>query len=220
MWEGFIVSTATYDKASVLTGRQLVLLFVIGLHALLIAGLMTTKIVVDRPQEHVFRAVSVVDVPEIQLMPRPEVPVPDLARPQPVAVPRVPAPQIGRELQWVAPDEGLPPVEAWIGPSTVTEPAPAVPDTALSYRATRSPDDYYPPVSLRLQEQGSAVVRVCVAADGRLDGAPRIEQGSGSRYLDAAALKWASEALVFTPATRAGTAVPACKGFRVHFTLR
>jgi hypothetical protein len=37
--------------------------------------------------------------------------------------------------------------------------------------------------------------------------------------LDAAAVKWASEALRFQPATRGGTAVASCKEFRVSFTL-
>jgi hypothetical protein len=37
--------------------------------------------------------------------------------------------------------------------------------------------------------------------------------------LDGAAVKWAREALQFTPATHAGAAVAACKDFRVNFTL-
>ena len=54
---------------------------------------------------------------------------------------------------------------------------------------------------------------------GTLEGPPAIERSSGSRHLDGAALKWASEALAFTPATRNGAAVSACKGFRVSFRL-
>jgi protein TonB len=83
----------------------------------------------------------------------------------------------------------------------------------------RSADDYYPAASLRLQESGTAIVQVCVAPSGRLEGAPAIQQSSGSPRLDAAALKWAREALRFTPATRGGVPISACKGFRVNFKL-
>jgi TonB family protein len=84
----------------------------------------------------------------------------------------------------------------------------------------RSPDDYYPATSIQLQEEGVTVVNVCVGPAGRLEGAPTVRSSSGSRRLDAAALKWAGEALVFTPATRNGAAVSACREYRVRFTLR
>jgi hypothetical protein len=48
---------------------------------------------------------------------------------------------------------------------------------------------------------------------------PTIENSSGSARLDGAAVTWAREALRFTPATRSGSPVSACKGFRVNFTL-
>src|SRR5690606_24150869 len=58
------VSAATMEKSSVLTGRQLMLLVVIGLHALAIGGLMTMRIVVDaaRPPA-AFKAVTTIDDP-------------------------------------------------------------------------------------------------------------------------------------------------------------
>ena len=101
-------------------------------------------------------------------------------------------------------------------PESVIVPAP----TELRFEAIRPTDDYYPSTSLRLQEEGIAVVRVCVGPDGKLAGTPTIESGSGSRRLDNAAVTWAREALRFTPATREGRPVSACKGFRVRFSLR
>ncbi len=107
------------------------------------------------------------------------------------------------------------------GPAEVagTGAVPQIPSTALQYRAVRSADDYYPSQSLSLQEEGAAIVRVCVSPAGRLDGKPVIETTSGSPRLDAAALMWAREALRFTPATQGGIPVAACKGFRVVFNL-
>lgn len=51
---------------------------------------------------------------------------------------------------------------------------------------------YYPDMSRELDEQGTAIVRVCVGADGRLSGAPSLYRSSGYARLDKAALKWIS----------------------------
>jgi TonB family protein len=84
----------------------------------------------------------------------------------------------------------------------------------------RSPDDYYPSASITMQEEGAAIVRVCVGPTGRIEGTPSVQRSSGSRRLDAAAVKWAGEGMVFRPATRNGAAVSDCKDFRVVFNLR
>jgi protein TonB len=222
MREGFIMSASTIERATVLTGRQLVLGVVVALHVLVISALMTMQMTFgDKPAEPVLKPLTNVELPP-PLPPeeRPLLPVdaPVIAWQPPV----IPLPIIQHpEIQWTAPDI-MPPVEP--GTRVADEAAPGDPvgiaSTELSYRATRSPDDYYPATSLRLQEQGTAVVRVCVGASGRRDGVPTIESSSGSRRLDAAAVLWAREALAFTPATRNGTAVAACKGFRVNFQLR
>jgi protein TonB len=95
-----------------------------------------------------------------------------------------------------------------------------IPPTELLWRANRPTDDYYPASSVSMGEEGVAVVRVCVGPTGRIEGRPTIRTTSRSRRLDEAAIRWASEALEFTPATRNGAAVPDCKDFRVLFNLR
>ena len=100
------------------------------------------------------------------------------------------------------------------------ETAAVVPPTPLAWRETRPIDDFYPPVSIRLGEEGVTVVRVCVDANGALQRSPGIQASSGRARLDAAATAWAREALVFTPATENGARVASCKGFRVRFKLR
>lgn len=97
---------------------------------------------------------------------------------------------------------------------------PAIAPTPLAWRETRPIDDYYPPISIRLGEEGVAVLRVCVDANGALQGRPEVQASSGRARLDAAATAWAREALKFTPATDNGARVASCKGFRVRFKLR
>jgi TonB family protein len=93
------------------------------------------------------------------------------------------------------------------------------PATSLFYTALRSTDDFYPPASIRLGEEGVTQLRVCVSAAGTLQGRPVVTAISGRARLDAAAQAWASQALRFAPATQNGVPVDACKGFKVSFRL-
>jgi TonB family protein len=54
-----------------------------------------------------------------------------------------------------------------------------------------NPDAFYPPVSIRREEQGLARVEVCVGPDGALVEEPSVVNTSGSDRLDEAALKLA-----------------------------
>lgn len=214
------MSAATIERASVLTGRQLVLGVVIVLHALGIGALMSMRISVPDKPPPILKAVTSVD----PLTPQPMEPRPVLEAEQLVTtlqLPQVPVPVVQfPEVQWSAPDLAPPVQPAADAGSALPGEVAVIAPTELAHRVIRSPDDYYPATSLQLQEEGVAIVRVCVGPDGRLDGRPVIERGSGSRRLDAAALQWAGEALAFTPATRNGSPVAACKGFRVNFRLR
>ena len=97
--------------------------------------------------------------------------------------------------------------------------ASVLPDTPLRFEAVRPTDDYYPPQAIRMASEGAVIVRACTDARGRLSGGPSVVRSSSDSLLDGAAVKWASEALRFQPATRAGVAVPSCKEFRVSFKL-
>jgi protein TonB len=200
----------------------MVFLVTVGLHALFIAVLMTMKMgVPDFIQQSALVAEFLtpdkpIEQPPPQLTPEtteqptwrlPEIPAPDFAPP---------ADEPGPTALQLSPDPG--PVA---GPleGTPAGSVPQIPSTPLQFSIVRSTDDYYPSQSLSLQEQGTAIVRVCVTPGGKLDGRPVIEGTSGSPRLDAAAISWAREALRFKPATRDGVAVAACKGFRVNFQL-
>jgi protein TonB len=54
-----------------------------------------------------------------------------------------------------------------------------------------NPDAFYPPASIRREEQGLVGVQVCVGVDGKLLDMPSVAKTSGSARLDEAALKLA-----------------------------
>ncbi len=201
----------------------MVLLVTIGLHALIIAVLMTMKMgVPDVFKPFVTHADFLPPDPPVE-QPPPQVQIKQPDKPV-LSIPIVPVPVIDIPFDDPLPTALLLPPADTGAVTDVTEGPPSgsvaqIPSTALQYSVVRPADDYYPSQSLSLQEQGTAVVRVCVTPAGKLDGRPAIESSSGSSRLDAAALSWAREALRFTPATRGGVAVAACKGFRVNFKL-
>jgi protein TonB len=101
-------------------------------------------------------------------------------------------------------------------------PAPApVHTTPLSIRGALPPtDDYYPDASRRLGEQGTALVKLCVGAGGRVVGTPAIQKSSGSSRLDQAALRYSlATSGHFAPATRNGAAVTVCTALPIRFQL-
>jgi len=84
-------------------------------------------------------------------------------------------------------------------------------------------EDYYPPASQRLGEEGSANVHVCVGPNGKVTEPPTIAQTSGSPRLDEGAIKLATAGSGrYTPATEDGKPVPTpdCFVFRIKFTMK
>jgi protein TonB len=214
--------TQTFQHASVLSGRQMVMVVTIALHGAVIAALMAIRIMPDVFKQPPSIIASFDSQPEVQPPPPQALDVP--IRSTPIVVPVVPLIDLPPDIPVSEATLVAQPTPAGADATGIPEGAgtnvvPDIPSTPLQFQAVRSADDYYPAASLRLQEEGLVVVRVCVAPTGRLDGRPSIERSSGSPRLDAAALTWAREALRFTPATRNGEAIAACKGFRVNFRL-
>jgi len=82
-------------------------------------------------------------------------------------------------------------------------------------------EDYYPAASKRLEEQGVAVVAVCVGPDGKLTEAPTIATSSGSPRLDEGALKLAQAASGrYKPGTEDGKPVASCTKLGIRFQMR
>jgi TonB family protein len=83
-----------------------------------------------------------------------------------------------------------------------------------------NPDDYYPPGSIRREEQGSPVVQACVGPNGKLLREPVVTDTSGFPDLDGAAIKVA-KANRYSPASEGGSALPeSCIKFKVKFVLK
>jgi protein TonB len=78
-------------------------------------------------------------------------------------------------------------------------------------------DDYYPPTSKRLGEEGVAKVKVCVNEQGRVQTA-ELDETSGVPRLDEAAVKVA-KAYRLLPPTENGKAVSGCGSLPIRFRL-
>jgi TonB family protein len=216
--------TTHVQQASILSGRSMTLVAVIGLHALLITALIAVKIVpplINDPAPFEMVIVPAED------MPPPPQPMPVEPQKVMVTVPTIELPVFNVPedtlvAQASAPqetDSGPEQIEAGPAEGVVMTAPPARVFTDLTYRAVMSPNVFYPPTSVTLQEQGIAIVRVCVDGAGRIDGIPTIQTSSGHKRLDQAAIRWTREALQFTPATENAVGVRSCKGFRVVFNL-
>lgn len=82
-------------------------------------------------------------------------------------------------------------------------------------------EDYYPPASKRLEEQGTAVVHVCVGANGRLTQDPTVEKSSGSARLDEGAIRLAKAGSGhYRPSTSDGKPIESCFAFGIKFQMR
>jgi protein TonB len=104
-------------------------------------------------------------------------------------------------------------------PQPKAAPAPA-PRAVVKMKAKfPSTDDYYPAASIRLEEEGSVVVKTCVGPNGKLSETPSVVTSSNSARLDEAAVKLA-RAGRFTAGTIDGVATTDCISTRVRFELK
>jgi protein TonB len=90
---------------------------------------------------------------------------------------------------------------------------------ALDIKHSPSPQDYYPPTSIRMNEAGTAIIKLCAAADGSVAGTPTLEKSSGSSRLDEAAIKWGVHVRM-RPETSDGKPIGGCVPLKVTFVLQ
>jgi protein TonB len=99
-------------------------------------------------------------------------------------------------------------------------PPPAAKPTPPKTRSFPSAEEYYPPSSVRNEEQGSSVIEICVDAKGKLLRDAAVRTSSGFPKLDEAAVKMA-RAGRYTPGTMNGQPVPeSCVPLKVTFKLK
>jgi len=145
--------------------------------------------------------------------------VQELPPPPPQAKLNVPPP-----VTVVAPDVIInipqaPPPVTIVKPTVVKAIAPPAPRPVVPAKVSYAPDtqDYYPPQSRRNNEEGRAMVHICVDERGRVATAA-VDGSSGHALLDDAAVRLA-KAYRFKPATQDGKPVQWCTGLPVKFVL-
>lgn len=98
--------------------------------------------------------------------------------------------------------------------------APVAKPTPPKTRSFPSAEEYYPPSSVRNEEQGSSVIEICVDAKGKLLREATVRTSSGYPKLDEAAVKMA-RAGRYTPGTLDGQPLPeSCVPLKVTFKLK
>lgn len=205
---------AQVQDSGFFTRRGVVAVTIISLHILaawgLASGLATKVIEVLAPpiEADIVEEVKPDDEP-------PPPPPPELERP-PV---EVPPPEVSIDMPMESTSTAIVDVTDKPPPPAPPPPPRAAPSPAKMTRPV-NPDDYYPPGSIRREEQGSPVVMACVGANGRLLREPVVTDTSGFPDLDGAAVKVA-KATRYAAGTEGGSALPeSCVKFKVKFVLK
>jgi protein TonB len=205
---------ATVQDSGFLTRRGIVIAAITILHVLAFvgfaSGLATKAIEALAPP---IEADIVEEVEENDEPPPP--PPPEMERP-PV---EVPPPEVSIDLPMETTTTAIQDVTDKPPPPA---PPPPVRVAGTPAKMTRpaNPDDYYPPGSIRREEQGSPVVQACVGPGGKLLREPVVTDTSGFPDLDTAAIKVA-KATRYASGTEGGTALAeSCIKFKVKFVLK
>jgi protein TonB len=206
--------SAYVQDTQFLTRRTIVLFAIIALHIFL-AWVLATGLA-SRAIEMVAPPIQtqIVQQTKQQLKPPPP-PPPELQKQQV----EVPPPVIQINVPQAAQTHAITIVK-----KVVRAAAPPAPTRVTPLRAIANgfppTDDYYPDASRRLGEQGTALVKLCIGAGGRVVGDPSIQRSSGSSRLDQAAIRYArATSGHFEPETRNGQAVTVCTALPIKFQL-
>jgi protein TonB len=202
------------QDTSYFTRRGVVVVAIVGLHALVLyalaSGLARKMVEVIAPN---IEADIVEEVKNDEEPPPP--PPPEMERP-PV---EVPPPEVSIDLPMETATTAIQDVTDK-APPPAPPPPPRVAGSPAKMKSAVDPDQFYPPGAKRREEQGSPVVQACVGPNGRLVREPVITETSGFPELDGAAVKVA-KANRYTPASEGGTALPeSCVKFKVKFVIK
>ncbi len=205
---------ATVQDSNFLTRRGVVAAAIIALHVLaawgFASGLATRAIEALAPPIEA----DIVEE-EVQDEEPPPPPPPEMERP-PV---EVPPPEVTIDLPMETNTTAIVDVTDKT-PPPAPPPPPRVAGSPAKMTRPVNPDDYYPPGSIRREEQGSPVVQACVGPNGRLLRDPVVTDTSGFPDLDSAAIKVA-KATRYAAGTEGGSALPeSCIKFKVKFVLK
>ena len=152
--------------------------------------------------------VSIIKPDEVKETPPPP-PKPTLDRPPPVSVP---PPIVTINIPIEAPvmmvtDRPPPPVRAIVAVASTQVVTVQLPDCK---------EEYYPAQALRLNQAGSAVVKLCVGVNNKIDRPVELITTSGFPLLDEAAAKCMTAGR-YKAGTIEGKAAATCKNYKVTF---
>ena len=200
--------------SSFFTRRGVVVVAIIGLHALVLYALASglarkmVEVIAPNIEADIVEELKTDDEP-------PPPPPPEMERP-PV---EVPPPEVSIDLPMETTTTAIQDVTDK-PPPPAPPPPPRVAGSPAKMKSAVDPDQFYPPGAKRREEQGSPVVQACVGPNGRLVREPVITETSGFPELDGAAVKVA-KANRYTPAMEGGTALPeSCVKFKVKFVIK
>jgi protein TonB len=211
---------AYVQDSNFFTRRTIVLFAIIGLHVFIAWALATglarraMEIVAPPIQTEVVEEVAKKDEP-------PPPPPPQMERP-PV---EIPPPDVAIEVPVETQTTAIQDVtDKPVPRAPPPPPPPAAKKVVVNARPGKgfpTAEEFYPPASKRLGEEGSANVHVCVGPNGKITEDPTLAQTSGSARLDDGAVKLAKAASGhYQPATEDGVPTSQCMVFKIKFELR
>jgi periplasmic protein TonB len=211
---------AYVQDSSFLTRRTIVLFAIIGLHVFIAWALATG--LARRAIEMVAPPIQTEVVEELQKKDEPPPPPPPQMERPPV---EIPPPDVAIEVPVETQSTAIQDVTDKPVPKAPPPPPPPAPKKVMvgakPGKGFPTAEEYYPPASKRLGEEGSVNVHVCVAPNGKLTEDPTLAQTSGSARLDEGAIKLAKAASGhYQPGTEDGTPVASCTVFKIKFELR
>jgi periplasmic protein TonB len=158
--------------------------------------------------------VTKVEPPKLPDVKPPPPPPPDLAKPPP---PFVPPPDIVIQQQASNTNSITVQHQAPVAPPP---PKPAgITAPALIAGGAKCQTSYYPPIAIRLNQEGTTTVEVHVGADGSVSGVD-VTSSSGHDSLDQAAIKCITNAWKFKPAMENGSPVAVTKQYAIKWQLQ
>ena len=196
------------------TRRTVVLFAIIALHIFL-AWVLATGLA-SRAIQMVAPPIKTTIVQQTKQQLKPPPPPPPQLQQQQV---EVPPPVVNINIPQAAQTHAITVVKKVVKAAPPPAPVSVTPLRAIA-NGFPPTDDYYPDASRRLGEQGTALVKLCIGAGGRVVGEPAIQKSSGSSRLDQAAIRYArATSGHFSPETRNGQPVTVCTALPIKFQL-
>lgn len=206
-----------------LSPRAVVLVAIVGMHALMVYLLVNASVGGRGMLDASFIEAEI--IPADRRVPSPptlppvilDTSIPDVPPPQPITI-DVPADEVPTTTQAID-TRGTGDFAANL-PMTASTPPVVDPIAVIRPRPISGPNgtNRYPNASIKAKESGTVEMNICVSSAGTVDSV-EVAQSSGFPRLDDAALGLASE-YRFQPATRAGHPVAACAHYRIIFKVR